>query len=69
LGTEAAIAIENQLVSQGWNEVGLNVLTANPHARQFWERMGYSVYEEGQDSNQRPCWKMHKFLTKNAPVI
>ncbi len=40
-GSEAAWALERLLARQGWPEVRLNVLVANPRARRFWERLGY----------------------------
>jgi RimJ/RimL family protein N-acetyltransferase len=64
-GAEAAAAIETQLAKEGWLEVRLSVMQTNVRARQFWERLGYSVYDERPDDNQRPCWLMRKALDRS----
>ena len=66
LGAEAARVIEGQLAQEGWTEIRLGVLRANPRARRFWERQGYTVYDERVDDNQRPIWLMHKRVQGGA---
>jgi RimJ/RimL family protein N-acetyltransferase len=63
LGTEAALALEEHLLENGWTEIHLTVLQALPKARRFWERLGYVVYAERQDELQRLCWLMRKALS------
>jgi len=62
LGAEAASAIERELGAEGWSEVRLGVLKANPDARRFWERLGYVVVDERLDNDKRPVWVMRKAL-------
>ena len=62
LGTEAATAVEQALAEEGWTEIRLSVMRANPDARRFWERLGYAVYGERPDNDKRPCWLMRKLL-------
>jgi RimJ/RimL family protein N-acetyltransferase len=64
LGGEAASAIERQLAAEGWTEVRLGVMLANPRARRFWERQGYVVYGEKLDQDKRPVWLMRKALDR-----
>jgi RimJ/RimL family protein N-acetyltransferase len=66
LGTEAAVSIQEALAREGWPEVRLGVLQANPGARRFWERLGYHVFDERPDQDKRPCWIMRKRLTGAA---
>jgi len=66
LGSEAATALEEYLRGKGWADVRLAVLQGLPKARQFWERLGYAVYEEWQDERKRPCWLMRKALMPKA---
>lgn len=66
LGAEAATAIETQLASENWSEVRLGVMLANPRARRFWERQGYTVYGEKLDGDKRPVWIMLKPLRDDA---
>lgn len=67
LGTEAATALEDYLRGEGWADTRLAVLQGLPKARQFWERLGYAVYEEWQDERGRPCWLMGKILSPPHP--
>ena len=64
LGTEAAVAIEAALARDGWPEVRLGVMTARPGERQFWERLGYTVFDERRDQDKRPSWIMRKPLAQ-----
>jgi RimJ/RimL family protein N-acetyltransferase len=63
-GTEAATAIEEALAREGWPEIRLGVMQANPGARTFWERLGYAVLDERLDQDKRPSWIMRKPLTQ-----
>lgn len=51
LGREAAVALERTLARDGWPEVRLAVLAANPRARRFWERLGYRQIDG--------CWRAY----------
>ncbi len=62
LEAEAAGAIERALASEGWTELHLGVMKANPAARRFWEGFGYEVYDERLDNDKRPVWVMRKQL-------
>jgi RimJ/RimL family protein N-acetyltransferase len=66
LGAEAARAIDAALAWEGWPEVRLGVLQANPGARRFWERLGYQIIDERPDQDKRPCWIMRKRLARAA---
>lgn len=64
LGAEVAGVLEETLIGEGWSEVRLSVLQANPDARRFWERLGYAVFDERSDQDRRPCWAMRKLLSQ-----
>jgi RimJ/RimL family protein N-acetyltransferase len=66
LGAEAAKAIEQYFMSEGREEVRLNVLQNNPKARKFWERLGYVVVAERQDDNHRSCWFISKKFLRES---
>ena len=65
-GREAALALEDALRREGWAEVRLSVLQANPRALKFWRRTGYDVVEEKMDALSRPCWVLGKQLCSAA---
>lgn len=65
-GFEAVEALERSLADGGWSNVRLNVLTALRDARRFWERLGYAVTAEQEDSDRRPVWLMEKRLSPVA---
>lgn len=61
-GAEALRTLEAGIVAEGWPELRLGVLKANPSARRFWEREGFHEYDDTADSDNRPCWLMRKPL-------
>ncbi len=63
LGSEVGSAIDDFLLGAGWKRVRLNVLTAQPDARRFWEQLGYAVIAERADTNNRPVWLLEKNLS------
>jgi RimJ/RimL family protein N-acetyltransferase len=62
LGREAASAIEDALLSEGWIEVEVVVQRVRLRSRRFWERCGYRLVEEGTNENGLPCWILRKRL-------
>ena len=64
IGAEASRLIDAMLAGEGWTEVQLGVLRANPRAKAFWERQGYHVIGEKEDQDKRPVWVMSKSLDR-----
>jgi ribosomal protein S18 acetylase RimI-like enzyme len=62
LGSEAALGIESALGGEGWSELRLGVLESNAHVLPFWQRLGYRIVDERNDSAGRPCRVLAKPL-------
>jgi RimJ/RimL family protein N-acetyltransferase len=62
IGAEAETLLAETLAAEGWKEIQLGVLQANPDAHRFWERQGYRVTGERTDQDKRPVWVMSKSL-------
>jgi hypothetical protein len=56
----SALAIEEALAEEGWSEVRLSVLKTNADALPFWDRLGYRIIDERDDTTGRPCWVLAK---------
>ncbi len=62
IGAEAEALLADILAAEGWTEVQLGVLKANPGAHRFWERQGFRDTGEREDQDRRPVWVMRKSL-------
>lgn len=64
LGAAAADLLEQQLVEEGWTDVRISVLGANPRALAFWQRRGYTAYDHRRDTEGRLGTLLAKALTR-----
>jgi len=60
LGTQTLESIQSLLADEGWDEVRVSVLKATPGARRFFEHNGYTLVDERDDQNKRPCWILER---------
>jgi RimJ/RimL family protein N-acetyltransferase len=62
LAREAAQHLENLVAVYGYQRIGLNVLTSNPRALGFWQRLGYQREESVRGAGLGRAWALSKEL-------